>query len=177
MCEYARAMGNGPGNLKQYWDAIRAHPRLLGGCIWEWVDHGLRQHTPSGEEWFAYGGDFGDEPNDGNFCIDGLNFPDRIPHTGLVEYKHIIQPAHVEPVDLRSGTISIHNRYDFLSLRHLAGAWRLSRDGDVIAQGDLRAGWGHRLKPVLHWRPALQRVAGAHGQRRSHRQGMAGRRP
>jgi beta-galactosidase/beta-glucuronidase len=79
MCEYAHAMGNGPGNLKQYWDAIRAHPRLLGGCIWEWVDHGLRQHTPSGEEWFAYGGDFGDEPNDGNFRIDGLNFPDRIP--------------------------------------------------------------------------------------------------
>jgi len=137
MCEYAHAMGNGPGNLKEYWDAIRAHPRLLGGCIWEWVDHGLRQHTPAGEEWFAYGGDFGDEPNDGNFCIDGLNFPDRIPHTGLIEYKHIIQPAHVQPVDLRAGTISIHNRYDFLSLRHLAGAWRLSRDGDVVAQGDL----------------------------------------
>ena len=90
MCEYAHAMGNGPGNLKEYWEAIYAHPRLIGGCVWEWVDHGIRQHTSAGEEWFAYGGDFGDLPNDGNFCIDGLNFPDRIPHTGLTEYKKII---------------------------------------------------------------------------------------
>jgi len=87
MCEYAHAMGNGPGNLKEYWEAIYKYPRLIGGCIWEWVDHGIRQYTASGEEWFAYGGDFDDHPNDGNFCIDGLNFPDRIPHTGLIEYK------------------------------------------------------------------------------------------
>ena len=139
MCEYAHAMGNGPGNLKEYWEAIRSHPRLLGGCIWEWVDHGIRQRTASGEEWFAYGGDFGDEPNDGNFCIDGLNFPDRIPHSGLIEYKKIIEPVHVEPADLAAGKVKIVNRYDFLSLAHLEGSWRLMRDGEVLEQGTLPA--------------------------------------
>ena len=77
MCEYAHAMGNGPGNLAEYWDAIYKYPRLIGGCVWEWADHGIRQFTRDGEEWFAYGGDFGDEPNSGNFCIDGLLTPDR----------------------------------------------------------------------------------------------------
>jgi beta-galactosidase/beta-glucuronidase len=137
MCEYAHAMGNGPGNLKEYWEAIRAHPRLLGGCIWEWVDHGIRQRTESGEEWFAYGGDFGDHPNDGNFCIDGLNFPDRIPHTGLIEYKKVIEPVHVEAVDLRAGKVRIVSRYQFSSLSHLHGHWSVTRDGEVIEEGDL----------------------------------------
>lgn len=137
MCEYAHAMGNGPGNLKEYWEAIRSHPRLLGGCIWEWVDHGIRQRTASGEEWFAYGGDFGDEPNDGNFCIDGLNFPDRIPHSGLIEYKKIIEPVHVLPDDLAAGKVKIVNRYDFLSLAHLEGSWSLTRDDEVLEQGTL----------------------------------------
>jgi len=137
MCEYAHAMGNGPGNLKEYWEAIRAHPRLLGGCIWEWVDHGIRQRTESGEEWFAYGGDFGDEPNDGNFCIDGLNFPDRIPHTGLIEYKKVIEPVQVEAVDLRAGKVRVMNRYQFSSLGHLHGHWSVARDGEVIEEGDL----------------------------------------
>jgi hypothetical protein len=121
MCEYAHAMGNGPGNLKEYWEAIRTYPRLLGGCVWEWVDHGIRQHTASGEEWFAYGGDFGDQPNDGNFCIDGLNFPDRIPHPGLLEYKKVLEPVVVAPLDLAAGTVRITNRYSFSSLRHRVG--------------------------------------------------------
>ncbi len=137
MCEYAHAMGNGPGNLKEYWEAIRKYPRLLGGCIWEWADHGIRQHTESGEEWFAYGGDFGDEPNDGNFCIDGLTFPDRVPHTGLIEYKKIIQPVHVEPVDLAAGRIKVVNRYQFSSLAHLRGHWRVTRDGEPVEGGEL----------------------------------------
>ncbi len=137
MCEYAHAMGNGPGNLKEYWEAIWEHPRLLGGCVWEWVDHGIRQHTESGEEWFAYGGDFGDEPHDGNFCIDGLNFPDRVPHTGLVEYKKILEPVQVAARDLRAGKLQITNRYQFISLAHLEGAWSVSRDGCVVRQGVL----------------------------------------
>jgi beta-galactosidase/beta-glucuronidase len=135
MCEYAHAMGNGPGNLKEYWEAVRSYPRLLGGCIWEWVDHGLRRRTESGEEWFAYGGDFGDEPNDGNFCIDGLNFPDRAPHTGLTEYKKVIEPVGVEPVDLGSGKLRITNRYAFLTLGHLAGRWAITCDGRQVAAG------------------------------------------
>lgn len=137
MCEYAHAMGNGPGNLKEYWETIYKYPRLLGGCVWEWADHGIRQRTPSGEEWFAYGGDFGDEPNDGNFCIDGLVFPDRVPHPGLLEYKKVIEPVQAEPVDLQSGTIRLRNRYDFLTLSHLECSWTLSQDGRILEEGRL----------------------------------------
>ncbi len=137
MCEYAHAMGNGPGNLKEYWEAIRQYPRLLGVCIWEWTDHGIRRFTEDGEEWFAYGGDFGDTPNDGNFCIDGLVFPDRIPHTGLTEYKKIIEPVTVTAVDLAAGTVKIGNRYTFASLAHLIGAWQLVCDGTPLQQGTL----------------------------------------
>jgi beta-galactosidase/beta-glucuronidase len=137
MCEYAHAMGNGPGNLKEYWDAIERHPRLLGGCVWEWADHGIRRRTPAGEEWFAYGGDFGDEPNDGNFCIDGLNFPDRIPHSGLIEYKKVLEPVRVEPVDLAAGKVKITNRYQFASLADLQATWSLLRDDELLAQGTL----------------------------------------
>ncbi len=133
MCEYAHAMGNGPGNLKEYWEAIRLYPRLMGGCVWEWVDHSVRQFTPEGVEWFAYGGDFGDVPNDGNFCVDGLNFPNRTPYPSLIEYKKILEPVEVQAVDLQTGKIRIHNRYYFISLAHLKGAWKLLRE-DVIRE-------------------------------------------
>jgi beta-galactosidase/beta-glucuronidase len=140
MCEYAHAMGNGPGNLREYWEAIYDHPRLIGGCVWEWVDHGIRQTTDTGEEWFAYGGDFGDKPNDGNFCIDGLCYPDRRPHTGLVEYKKVIEPVRVEAVDLAAGKVRIHNLHAFLSLAHLRGRWSVVQDGEVmLQQGELPA--------------------------------------
>ena len=137
MCEYAHAMGNGPGNLKEYWETIYTYPRLLGGCVWEWVDHGITRTTARGERWFAYGGDFGDVPNDGNFCIDGLNFPDRIPHSGLIELKKVLEPVAVEPVDLARGIIKIVNRFDFASLRQFAGAWSIQCDGQTLAQGAL----------------------------------------
>ncbi len=135
MCEYAHAMGNGPGNLTEYWEAIRAYPRLMGGCVWEWVDHSIRQVTPAGVEWFAYGGDFGDEPNDGNFCIDGLCFPDRAPYPGLLEYKKVLEPVWVEAGDLLAGEITLHNRYDFLPLANVQGAWELCQDGERLAGG------------------------------------------
>jgi len=135
MCEYAHAMGNGPGNLKEYWEAIRAYPRLMGGCVWEWVDHSVRQVTPGGVAWFAYGGDFGDEPNDGNFCIDGLCFPDRVPYPGLLEYKNVLEPVWVEAADLSAGQVTLHNRYEFISLAHLQGAWQVRQDGDLVAEG------------------------------------------
>ncbi|MEW6229419.1 MAG: beta-galactosidase domain 4-containing protein, partial [Bacillota bacterium] len=112
-------------------------PRLMGGCVWEWADHGIRQRTEAGEEWFAYGGDFGDEPNDGNFCIDGLVFPDRQPHPGLLEYKKILEPVRIEPVDLQSGMVKVRNRYDFISLAHLEGSWMLQRDGETLDLGKL----------------------------------------
>ena len=141
VCEYAHAMGNGPGNLKEYWDAIRAHPRLMGGCVWEWCDHGIRQRlrrasrrTKKGADWFAYGGDFGDQPNDGNFCIDGLVFPDRRPHPALLEYKKVLEPVAVDAVDLAKGRVKLRNRYDFLALDHLDAHWRLLRDDRVLQQ-------------------------------------------
>ena len=135
MCEYAHAMGNGPGNLQEYWDAIRAYPRLMGGCVWEWVDHSIRQVTPGGVEWFAYGGDFGDEPNDGNFCIDGLCFPDRVPYPGLIEYKKVLEPVWVEAGDLSAGQITLHNRFNFLTLANVQAAWELCQDGERLAGG------------------------------------------
>ena len=130
-------MGNGPGNLKEYWETIRAHPRLMGGCVWEWVDHSIRQYTETGEEWFAYGGDFGDKPNDGDFCVDGLNWPDRIPYPGLIEYKKVLEPVLAEAVDLKNGLLKLTNRYAFISLKQLEGAWQLLRDGDLVEQGHL----------------------------------------
>ncbi|HOX08929.1 MAG TPA: glycoside hydrolase family 2 TIM barrel-domain containing protein [Planctomycetota bacterium] len=137
LCEYAHAMGQGPGSLKEYWEAIRRYPRLMGGCVWEWADHGIRMHTPSGVEWYAYGGDFGDEPNDGNFCIDGLCFPDRRPHTGLLELKQILAPVAVEAVDAAAGRFRLRNRLAFRNLDWLEGFWRLSADGRPEAEGPL----------------------------------------
>lgn len=135
MCEYAHAMGNGPGNLKEYWDIINRYPRLIGGCVWEWADHGIRRRVPGGRSWFAYGGDFGDEPNDGNFCIDGMIFPDRRPHPCLMEYKKVLQPVAVEPVAPLAGRFRIVNRYDFRSLAGLSCRWSLSRDGAECDRG------------------------------------------
>ncbi len=137
LCEYAHAMGNGPGSLQDYWDAIYQYPRLIGGCVWEWADHGIRQKTESGEEWFAYGGDFGDTPNDGNFCIDGLTSPDRVPHPGLMEYKKVIAPVWAEAKDLTAGVVTVHNRYDFATLAHLEATWSVLRDGITAQQGTL----------------------------------------
>jgi len=137
LCEYAHAMGNGPGSLKEYWETIYQYPRLLGGCVWEWADHGIRQKSEGGAEWFAYGGDFGDTPNDGNFCIDGLTSPDRVPHPALLELKKVIAPVWAEPKDLRAGVITVHNRYDFSSLALLEACWSVQRDGATVQQGTL----------------------------------------
>jgi beta-galactosidase len=137
MCEYAHSMGNSTGNLKEYWEAIEAHKRLQGGFIWDWVDQGIRQVTDEGEEWFAYGGDFGDEPNDGNFCINGLIGPDRVPHPGLWEHKKVLEPVRIEPVDLAAGKVRIVNKYLFSDLRGLDISWTLSADGEVQQSGDL----------------------------------------
>lgn len=137
MCEYAHAMGNSVGNLKEYWEAIDAHRRLQGGFIWDWVDQGLLRVTEDGEEWFAYGGDFGDLPNDGNFCINGLVFPDRTPHPSLLEYRQVIQPVRVHAVDLDRGVVEVENRYDFADTSHLEGHWELAADGAVLQEGRL----------------------------------------
>ncbi|MGL4737583.1 MAG: glycoside hydrolase family 2 TIM barrel-domain containing protein [Cellulosilyticaceae bacterium] len=134
LCEYSHAMGVGPGDLQEYWDLFYQYPRLIGGCVWEWCDHSIRVHE-DGKDFFVYGGYFGEFPHDGNFCVDGLVSPDRVPHTGLKDYKVVIQPATVKAVDLAAGRINITNRYDFLSLSGLQLEWDITREGIVILEG------------------------------------------
>ena len=139
MCEYAHSMGNSTGNLKEYWDAVEKYDRLQGGFIWDWVDQGIRQITEDGEEWFAYGGDFGDEPNDGSFCINGLIASDRVPHPGLWEHKKVLQPVRVEPIDLLAGQVRVVNKHLYSDLSGLDVSWTLTADGVVLQSGDLPA--------------------------------------
>jgi beta-galactosidase len=136
LCEYSHAMGNGPGDLKDYWDVIYQYPKLMGGCVWEWNDHGMATTTAEGQPFYAYGGDFGDMPNDGNFCMDGLVYPDRTPHIGLLELKKVIAPVRVEAEDLQMGTFRVTNLYDFIDLAHLRIVWKLEQDGTVVQQGE-----------------------------------------
>ncbi|HVO41846.1 MAG TPA: glycoside hydrolase family 2 TIM barrel-domain containing protein, partial [Aggregatilineales bacterium] len=137
LCEYSHAMGNSNGSLADYWDAFETYDGLQGGYIWEWVDHGIRQVDASGKPYWAYGGDFGDVPNDVNFCADGLVWPDRTPHPGLYEFKKMAQPVRVEGVDLAEGRVRIVNKQDFTSLNWLRGEWELVVDGEPVLSGKL----------------------------------------
>ncbi|MCU4742717.1 glycoside hydrolase family 2 TIM barrel-domain containing protein [Natronoglomus mannanivorans] len=134
LCEYAHAMGNGPGGLSEYWETFRAHERTQGGFVWDWIDQGLREVDSDGDEWMAYGGDYGDYPHDGNFNINGLVFPEREPSPGLTEYKKVIEPVAVEPADLEGDTVAVdvENRYDFRDLAHLTASWTVLADGEPV---------------------------------------------
>jgi beta-galactosidase len=146
MCEYGHAMGNGPGGLIEYQRLFEAYPRCQGGLIWEWIDHGIRQHTPDGVEYFAYGGDFGEPLHDGNFCADGLLFADRRPSPGLIEYKKVIEPVKIV-VDPAGGTVTVSNGHDFVSTAGLAFDWSLS-SGDMSTGAAPLAGAAFEV-PVL----------------------------
>ncbi len=138
ICEYAHAMGNSTGNFKKYWDLFEKFPRLQGGFIWDWVDQGLLKKTDDGRPYFAYGGDYGDTPNDGNFCINGLVNPDRVPQPGLKEVKKVQQFLKVEPVNLLSGQFIIHNLYNFINLDFLTMDWRILENGRIIQSGNVK---------------------------------------
>lgn len=137
LCEYCHAMGNGPGDLKDYWEIIYKYPRFAGGFVWEWTDHSVKTRTPDGTEYYAYGGDFDDHPNDGNFCVDGLVYPDRRVHTGLLELKNVIKPFRTEVVDLRKGEIKITNLFDSADSTGVILSWSVERDGESIASGNI----------------------------------------
>lgn len=137
MCEYSHAMGNSNGNLAEYWDAIETHHGLQGGFIWDWVDQGLLKKDDQGREYWAFGGDFDDHPNDANFCINGLVWPDRTPHPAMYEFKKLIQPVAVTAKNLKQGTVTVHNKQDFTDLRHLRGQWQLLIDGVPTQKGTL----------------------------------------
>ncbi|RPI27578.1 MAG: DUF4981 domain-containing protein [Acidobacteria bacterium] len=138
LCEYAHAMGNSVGNLQEYWDEFARHPAMQGGFIWDWVDQGvLRTDEKTGKSYFAYGGDFGDFPNDANFCLNGLVQADRTPHPSLEEVKKVYQHIKVHDVDARSGKLVVENKYFFTDLSLFEGHWRLTDGGAAIRSGKL----------------------------------------
>jgi len=138
LCEYAHAMGNGPGALDQYRELVDTHPRLHGGFIWEWRDHGLRTTTPDGVEYFAYGGDFGEVVHDGNFVMDGMVLSDDTPSPGLVEFWHVERPVVVRPAG-ETGAVEVWNRRHTADTADLVLRWRVEHDGEVVASGEDRA--------------------------------------
>ncbi|ROR54537.1 beta-galactosidase [Luteococcus japonicus] len=137
LCEYSHAMGNGPGDIEDYWELIRVEPALLGGFVWEWCDHAvLDGWTPEGHPRFLYGGDSGETVHDGNFCVDGLVGPDRVPHQGLLELKNVQRPVRMVGFDQALGVARLRNELDFTNLDdHLQVVWEVVRDGVVVAQG------------------------------------------
>ncbi|WP_371655584.1 MULTISPECIES: glycoside hydrolase family 2 TIM barrel-domain containing protein [unclassified Streptomyces] len=152
LCEYAHAMGNGPGGLAEYQRLFDTYERCQGGFVWEWIDHGL-EHPAYG---YAYGGDYGEELHDGNFVCDGLLFPDRTPSPGLAEFKKAIEPVRIEG-DGRAGTVRITNLYAFADLSGLAFTWSYEADGVPLATGTLAVpelGPGERAELKLPGRPA-----------------------
>jgi beta-galactosidase len=154
MCEYSHSMGNSNGGLADHFAAFERHDRLQGGFLWEWVDHGIRMSDGDGRDYWAYGGDFGEVPNDANFCADGLVWPDRTPHPAVSELKHLAQPVHVEA--LGGERFLIRSRRDFRSLDDLSGAWELTSDGEVVGGGRLpalRVGPGEALEVKLDLPP------------------------
>lgn len=137
MCEYSHAMGNSNGSLADYWTAIEAHHGLQGGFVWDWIDQGLRTENEEGIEYFGFGGSFGDEPNDANFCLNGLLGPDREPHPALWELKKIGEPVRVRAIDAVRGVFAIENRRDFEPLDDLEAMFQVDVDGVTVQKGRL----------------------------------------
>ncbi|MGN0294434.1 MAG: glycoside hydrolase family 2 TIM barrel-domain containing protein [Lachnospiraceae bacterium] len=135
LCEYGHAMGNGPGNLEEYQELFHTYKRLQGGFIWEWYDHGIQAKDERGHITWRYGGDFGDQPNNSNFCMDGLMRPDRVPSTGLVHYKQVIAPVKAEAVDLKEGKIRLRNLNYFRSLEDVSLRYQIMHDDCVDLEG------------------------------------------
>lgn len=137
MCEFVHAMGNSCGSLHDYWREIEKHHGLQGGFIWEMLDHGIVKQTSDGREYWGYGGDFGDKPNDINFVCDGLVWPDRTPHTTLLEARAVYQPVAARLLNPRNKEIAVINKHDFISLKHYRIEWELLADGEIVDSGRL----------------------------------------
>jgi len=137
MIEYAHSMGNSTGNLKEYWDVINSHKNLMGGCIWDWVDQGLVKKDKNGKNFWAYGGDYGDKPNDANFNINGFILPDRKPEPAAYEVKKVYQYANFTAQNILKGQIWAENNYYHVNLSKFTIDWSLSEDGTVIQSGKL----------------------------------------
>ncbi|NDR53697.1 glycoside hydrolase family 2 TIM barrel-domain containing protein [Actinomyces sp. 565] len=138
LVEYCHSMGNSPGDLEEYWELILAEPRMCGGFVWEWCDHAIRAGSVDGRPVYLYGGDSGETLHDGNFCVDGLVSPDRVPHTGLLELKNVQRPARVVAFDADAGTLTLRNDLDATDLAdYLEVRYEVRRDGVVVDSGEL----------------------------------------
>ena len=143
MCEYAHAMGNGPGDLEDYFQLIESAPVMCGGFVWEWCDHAIyKGRAEDGRAMYYYGGDHGEFPHDGNFCLDGLVCPDRTPHTGLLEYWNVYRPARVVSYSQETGALTLHNYLDFTALEDAVRlSYEVTQDGRPVASGEVPEGW------------------------------------
>ena len=139
LVEYCHSMGNGPGDFEDYFQMIQDNDKMCGGFVWEWCDHAIAHGTAeNGKTIYAYGGDHGEEIHDGNFCMDGLVYPDRTVHTGLLEYKNVYRPARVVSYNKESGELVLHNYMDFDDLKdYVKISYELTQDGLVISKGIL----------------------------------------
>ncbi|GAA4300214.1 glycoside hydrolase family 2 TIM barrel-domain containing protein [Aestuariibaculum suncheonense] len=144
MCEYAHAMGNSLGNYQEYWNVIYNHDRAMGGFIWDFIDQGILQKTNDGNTYFAYGGDFGDVPNDGSFCLNGIIASDRTPKPEIYEAKKVNQPVVISSVDISKGEFKIKSRHHAVSLSRYDLIWELIEDGNIVQSGKL---------PVMNIKP------------------------
>ncbi|MHA1309472.1 MAG: glycoside hydrolase family 2 TIM barrel-domain containing protein [Candidatus Helarchaeota archaeon] len=137
LCEYAHCMGNSLGNFQDFMDIFEKYPNCVGGFVWDFIDQGLRKISEDGKEFWAYGGDFGDKPNDRNFCINGVILPDRKPGPALYEIKKVYQNVKITPVDLLKGKVTVHNKYNFVSLDFIDFTWELTENGIKIQNGNI----------------------------------------
>lgn len=139
LCEYCHAMGNGPGDLEDYFQFFDSHETTCGGFVWEWCDHAIyKGKAANGKAMYAYGGDSGETIHDGNFCMDGLVYPDRRPHTGLLEFKNIHRPARIANYDGANRILTLHNYLDFTDIRdYLTMSYEVTCDGHVVTSGNI----------------------------------------
>ena len=136
MCEYVHAMGNGVGGLADYWKTIKSHKRLQGGFVWDWVDQNFKKKTDTGIEYWAYGGDFGDTPNDGNFCANGLVTADRQFRPALYEVKKVYQPVDIVVRDFSKNLFELQNNFEATDLADFDLTWTVTADGEPVAHGE-----------------------------------------
>lgn len=139
LCEFIHAMGNGPGDIEDYFQVFQKYDQVAGGFVWEWCDHAIYMgKTIEGSEKYFYGGDFGEFPHDGNFCMDGLVYPDRTPHSGLLEYKNALRPLRVTSYDINKGEFTLKSIMDFTNIKDmLTISYEVKQDGEIISEGTI----------------------------------------
>jgi len=146
--EFAHAMGNAMGNLKEYVEVFEKYPHMIGGHIWDWCDQGILQKTDDGEEWYAYGGDFGDTPNDKNFCLNGIVLPDLSITPKTIEVKRVFQNIGFKLND-HVGSLTILNKNQYIALSGVTFFWEILENGKKVEEGKMTVAWNSELVEVL----------------------------